>query len=124
MTVAHRRVALVAPADDSRSRLAVYLRSVGFDVHECAELELPGAFTALVVISAYDTASDVLVAEMRSWLRSAKSQRIVVVTAKPTALKDLVATHGERLRVLPAPAFGWDVVDALRAPEPTRPRGA
>lgn len=124
MTSAHRRVALVAPADGARSRLAGYLRSVGFDVHECAVLELPGAFTALVVLSAYDTASDVLVADMRAWLRSAKSQRIVVVTAKPTALKDLVATHGERLRVLAAPAFGWDVVDALRAPERTDPRGA
>jgi methylmalonyl-CoA mutase cobalamin-binding subunit len=124
MMAAQRRVALVAPGDESRSRLATYLASVGFDVHACAELELPSAFAAVVVISAREATGDVLVAEIRSWLRSAKSQRIVVVTAKPTALKDLVATHGDRLRVLAAPAFGWDVVDALRAPEPTRPRGA
>jgi hypothetical protein len=53
-----------------------------------------------------------------------KHQRLVVVTSKPTALRDLVASHGDRLQVLPAPAFGWDLVDALRAVPPTRPRGA
>lgn len=124
MTVGQRRVALIAPAGETRSALAAYLRGVRFDVHECTELEVSAAFAALVVIRANEGASDRLVAELRSWLRSSRTQRIVVVTVKPAALKDLVALHGERLRVLPAPAFGWDVVDALRASEPTGPRGA
>jgi uroporphyrinogen-III synthase len=119
-----RHVALIAPADESRAALAAYLRSAGFDAHECSELELSRAFTALVVISPHETSGDRLVAEMRSWLKATKHQRIVVVTSKPSALKDLVAVHGERLCVLPAPAFGWSVVDALRISEPNKPRGA
>jgi hypothetical protein len=46
------------------------------------------------------------------------------VVPTPTALKDLVVAHGERLFVLAAPVFGWELVDALRKPVPTRPRGA
>lgn len=124
MTATKRRIALVAAADDTRTALANYLRSAGFDVHECDELAVPTAFGALVVISAHDTATEALVGEVRSWIKLTKGRRVVVVTSKPTVLKDLVASHTERLHVLPAPAFGWDVVDALRATEPTRPRGA
>jgi hypothetical protein len=124
MTAARRRVALISSAGEARTALAAYLRSAGFDVHECDELSVSSAFGALVMISAPETSSDHLVAEVRARIKAARSQRVVVVTAKPSALKELVALHGERLYVLPAPVFGWDVVDTLRASEPTRPRGA
>jgi hypothetical protein len=106
-----------------RTALARYLNTVGFDVFECDELALPASFAALVAISAGD-ASDALLTDVKSWMKLTKNQRIVVVTTTPTMFKDLLAAHGERLYVLPAPAFGWELVDALRASEPSRPSGA
>jgi hypothetical protein len=116
-----QRLALISTAGEHRTALAGYLTNAGFEVHECDELAVPSAFAALVAIH---TSSDTLLAEVRSWIKLTKHQRVVVVTSTPTAFRELVAVHGERLRVLPAPAFGWDLVDALRATEPTRPRGA
>jgi len=127
MTATKQRVALVSAAGEAREALAGYLRSAGFEVHECEELAVPSSFGALVVLSAPNAqaaASDQLLGVVRSWIKVTKTQRVVVVTPRPTAFKDLLAVHGERLYVLPAPAFGWELVDALRAAEPTRPRGA
>jgi hypothetical protein len=39
-------------------------------------------------------------------------------------LRGLAAAHPERLLVLPAPTFGWDVVDALRSASAPGPRRA
>jgi hypothetical protein len=56
-------------------------------------------------------------------MKPSKHQRVIIVTSQPAALRDLVALHGDRLSVLPAPAFGWELVDALRLPPTERPRG-
>ncbi len=119
MTAVKRSIALVARADAARSELAGYLRGAGFDVHECEALEVTTGLFALVAVGDQE-----LVANVRSWLRSGRGHRVLVVTSRPTAFKELVASHFERLYILPAPAFGWDVVDALRAGPPARPRGA
>ena len=124
MTAAKRRIALIAPADETRAVLAGYLKGAGFDVHACDELSVPSSFGALVVIGGPETSTERLLASVRRWIKLTRVQRIVVVTSRPTAWRDLLATHGERLTVLPAPVFGWDLVDALRATEPPRPRGA
>jgi hypothetical protein len=118
-----RRVALVSIADDNRGAIAAYLRSSGFDVHECDDLPVPSSFGALVWLAG-GTAGDDVVASVRSWLRLAKRQRIVVVTSQPAALRDVAGAHAERLLVLAAPVFGWELVDALRATPAPRPRGA
>ena len=122
MTASKQRVALVSEPGATRTALAAYLANAGFEVYECNELAVPSSFAALIAIGA--RAADRLLADVRSWIKLTKSQRVVVVTSQPTAFKDLVAAHGERLHVLPAPAFGWELVDALRTTEPTRPRGA
>jgi len=124
MTPVKRRVALVSDANETRTALADYLTNAGFEVHECDELAVPSAFGSLVLIGRHGEPNDALIAIVRSWMKLAKTQRVVVITSKPKALTDLVASHGERLHVLAAPAFGWDLVDALRSSEPTRPRGA
>ena len=115
-----RRVALVSIDALTRGPLAGYLTRAGFEVHECAELAVPSSFGALILVSQ----DGALLGEVRSWIKLTKTQRVVVVTSKPAALKTLVAAHPNRLFVLPAPAFGWELVDALRAREPERPRGA
>ncbi len=120
MIATKQPVALIAPAGETRGALASYLRSAGFEVHECEELEVSSAFAALVVISPQVASSSELVASVRFWMKLGKTKRVVIVTSKPTALTELVASYGERLRVLPAPSFGWDLVDALRANEPHR----
>jgi hypothetical protein len=122
--VTKRRIALVAEAGDSRSALADYLISAGFDVHQYDELAMPSAFTALVLIGRREESSDSVVETVRSWIKLTKTQRLVVVTSKPKALAGLIASYSERLRVLPAPAFGWDVVDALRSSASPAPKGA
>jgi len=124
VTAPKRRIALIASADETRAGLAGYLTSAGFDVHACDELAVPSSFGALVVIGGPRTSTERLLAGVRTWIKLTRIQRIVVVTSRPMAWRDLLATHGERLTVLPAPVFGWDLVDALRATEPTRPRGA
>jgi hypothetical protein len=117
-TSPRRRVALVSGADDARAALADYLTNAGFEVHPCDDLAAPGAFAALVLIARPGDSGDAITGRVRSWMKQAKHPRVVVVTSRPRALVDLVASHGHRLHVLPAPAFGWDVVDALRARSP------
>jgi hypothetical protein len=124
MTPTRRRVALIATAGDVRVALAAYLANAGFEVHQYDELAVASSYGAVVVLNGRDRLPEALRTEVRTWLKLTRDQRVVVVTSKPTVLKDLLAVHGERLRVLAAPVFGWDVVDALRASEPTRPRGA
>lgn len=121
---AKRRLALVSDAGETRRVLADYLTNAGFDVHPCDELAVPSAFAALVVIGRGDESGEALAVLVRSWMKVAKIQRVVVVTSRPKALAALVASYSERVRVLPAPTFGWDLVDALRSDEPTSPKGA
>jgi hypothetical protein len=110
-----QRIALVAAPGDPRAALAWYLGDAGFDVHECEETALPTSFAALVIVGGFEAAESML-ASVRSWMEAASAPRIVVVTPKPTAFRELMAIYEDRLVVLPAPAFGWDVVDALRSP--------
>jgi hypothetical protein len=116
---AGRRIALVSTDTHARNTLATYLREIGFDVEESSELGVPGSFRAVVLIGRNDAAVETFAARVRSWMRRTSTQRVVVVTSKPTALRELTVVHAERLIVLAAPAFGWDVVDALRRPDPT-----
>ena len=122
---ARSRVALVSQDASERHRLAEYLTSVGFKIDECTELALPTAYFAAVIVAKKETAPETLEAQVRSWIKLGKTQRVVVVTSKPAALRALLLAHATRLFVLAAPAFGWDVVDALRALAPgPLPRGA
>jgi hypothetical protein len=123
MTRPHR-IAVVAAPCEARTALVDYLTSAGFDVLQCDELAVPSAFAGLVLLSRRDDSSDAVIATVRSWMKQAKVRRVVVVTSKPKAFVRLVAIHGDRVRILAAPAFGWDLVDALRSGGPTGPRSA
>jgi hypothetical protein len=118
------RVAMIATPDETTPALVRYLADSGFDVCACDELVVARSFDAVVWISRHDTPVDAVLGRVRSWIKSTRNQRVVVITAKPNAFKDLVARYATRLCVLPAPAFGWDLVDALRANERPGSRGA
>ena len=109
------RIALVAPIDDATTALSGYLSDAGFEVHEQWKAAAPRTFDAVILIDARGDSREALHTEVRSWIESTKSRAIVVVTPKPIMLADLVSTYGPRLCVLPAPAFGWELVDRIRA---------
>ena len=113
-------VALVARADKSRSRIAEYLRDGGYEVFECDELAIVSQFVGVVLIDDAGASSST-VTRVQGWLRGAKSARVVIISSKPAAWKALSMAHSDDMYVLPAPAFGWEIVDALRATPSTLP---
>jgi vacuolar-type H+-ATPase subunit F/Vma7 len=112
-------VALVARADQSRTQIAKYLRDGGYEVFECEDLTIASQFVGVVIIDA--EAAEPTRARVQAWLRGAESPRVVVISSKPTGWKALSMAHSDDIYVLAAPAFGWEVVDALRATPPTSP---
>ena len=112
-------VALVARANKSRVLIARYLRDGGYDVFECEELAIPGRFIGVVIVD--DEQSESTRVRVQSWLRQGKSPRVVVISSKPSRWRALSLAHSDHVCVLAAPAFSWDVVDALRATTPTLP---
>jgi hypothetical protein len=113
-------VALVARADKSRLRIAKALRDGGYDVFECEELSIASRFVGVVAIDDQDT-GDAVRAQVQAWHKVSPRPRVVVISVKPTAWKALALAHGDCLVVLAAPAFSWEIVDALRAPPPGLP---
>lgn len=113
-------VAVVARANDSRSHIARYLRDGGYDVFECEDLAIPTQFAGIVMVDDLDP-SDATRARVRSWLRLRRSPRVVIISTKPAGWKAIALAHSDQLRVLAAPAFSWDLLDALRAAHPSSP---
>lgn len=106
-------VALVAPATSARQKIAQYLRDRAYDVFECDELAIARRFMAVVLLDTPDGGATA-VARVRAWIASTTALYVVVVTAKPTGWATLAQTSGDHLAVLAAPAFAWEIVDALR----------
>jgi hypothetical protein len=124
MSAASEPIALVSLDTSSRGALAQYLRDAGFEVHEHDELAIPKSYSALILLAEKDLPGDMLRAHVRTWIELARARRVIVVTARPAALKELRLRHGTRLAVLAAPAFGWEVVDLLRSEPAEDPTGA
>lgn len=113
-------VALVARAGKSRAQIAKYLRDGGYEVFECDGLSIGSQFVGVVIVD--DTGpSEAMRVRVRSWLRLSKSPRVVVISSKPSGWKALSMAHSDDVYVLAAPAFGWEIVDALRATPPALP---
>jgi hypothetical protein len=123
--IRNQRIALVSADAGTRRTLRDYLASVGFEVEECVDLAVAAAYSGIVMVSRDDAGADVVKAQVRAWLKATKMLRVVVVTSKPAAFRELLLAFSPRLVVLAAPAFGWDVADALRGVDRgPLPRGA
>lgn len=109
-----RIVALVARAEQSRTQIAKYLRDGGYEVFECDDPATASQFARIVVVDEGE-ASEPTRACVQSWLHLATAPRVVVISSKPSAWKALSMAHSEDVYVFAAPAFGWEIVDALRA---------
>jgi hypothetical protein len=117
-------VALVGRADPVRAALARYLRETGFDVLELDELALPRRFAGAVVMDDGDSSSPNVRKRVQAWIHAGTPRRVVVVSPRPAGWRAIALAHPERLWVLAAPAFGWQIVDALRASSLDEPQGA
>jgi hypothetical protein len=115
-------VALVAPATSARQRIAQYLRDRAYDVFEYDELSIARRFMGVVLLDTPDTGA-LAIAQVRSWIASTTALYVVVVTAKPTGWTTLAQAFRDHLAVLAAPAFAWEIVDALRTGHSARPVG-
>ena len=113
-------VALVARDPKSRTQIASYLRSSGYEIVECAELSSVTRFGGVVIVDDADD-GEALRGQVQSRIKPTKPLRVVVISSRPAAWRPLASALSEQLTVLVAPAFGWDIVDALRAPPPSAP---
>jgi hypothetical protein len=112
-------VALIARANKSRVQIAKYLRDGGYDVFECEELAIATRFVGVVIVD--DEPSESARSIVQSWLRHDNAPRVVVISSKPSSWRALSLAHSDYLYVFAAPAFSWEVVDALRATPPMLP---
>ena len=104
-------VALVS--DEPHPDLVRYLQAVGFVVgtqRRPAQVRREGVLVWLL-----DHGSDdkMVLETVRTGL-GGKALRAILVTDRPVRLKELADDHRGRVVLLPAPAFGWQLVDALR----------
>ena len=107
-----RVVALVSlePIDE----LARYLEDVGFEVREHrTPLGAPREGTLVWLASAAHDARTVI-DTVRVWLGGKHGLRAIVVTDRPSRLKAAAEDIHQRVLLLPAPVFRWQLVDALR----------
>ena len=108
-------VALVA-ADHELVR---YLEDVGFDVRAVeSPLHAPREGT-LVWLTEPDFDERLVIDTLRMWLGANLNARVVLVSDRPTRLKDACQDRS-RVILLAAPVFGWQLVDAIRDSTPSQ----
>lgn len=106
-----RVVALVSI--EPQTELVKYLENVGFDVR--AYRTPLGAPRDGILVWLADRASDdrTVVDTVRVWIGAKPRLRAIVVTDRPVRLRE-AGEMSQRVVLLPAPVFGWQLVDALR----------
>jgi hypothetical protein len=112
-------VALVSK--EPNEELVRYLEDVGFVVRALrTPLGAPREGT-LVWLAEPQLDERVVIDTVRVWLGAKSRLRAIVVTERPGRLKDAEADDRGRVVLLPAPVFGWQLVDALRDERVGRP---
>lgn len=107
-----RLIALVST--EPHDELVLYLEGVGFAVRAFrSPLGAPREGT-LVWLTAPGTDDRRIIDTVRVWLGSKAKLRAIIVTDRPVRLKDAANDARGRVFLLPAPVFGWQLVDALR----------
>jgi hypothetical protein len=107
-------VAVVAAPGAARAQVAKCVGDAGLSVVELDDLAMPLHYIVVVVIDERGDLAAHLRSRVESWL-TAPSSRVVVMTPKPVSWSSLARANDRSLLVLAAPAFGWQIVDAVRA---------
>lgn len=112
-------VTVVADNPQTVEVLHSYFTRVGVTAHGARELDAiasaPAAATAVILFPDDFRASDVEI-KIQALRRARPKLLIVLVTAAPQALGAAVEPDGRSQPplVLPRPAFGWTILDAIR----------
>lgn len=105
-------VALVSREPDDE--LVRYLEDVGFGVRAFRTPNGAPREGTLVWLTERGTDERTIIDTIRVWLGAKANLRAIVVTDRPVRLKEAAEDARGRLLLLPAPVFGWQLVDALR----------
>jgi hypothetical protein len=115
----HLCVAVIADSRETLDGLQAYLQGAGITSHATRTLQgataVPPAATAVVLFP--DELDAKAVVTQVSALRAARPRLLVlVVTSHPQRLRAALDTDGRAHPpiVLPKPAFGWTILDAIR----------
>ncbi len=105
-------VALVSA--EPNDALVRYLEDVGFGVRAFRSPHGAPREGTLVWLTESGSDERTIVDTVRSWLGAKARLRAIVVTDRPVRLREAADDARGRLLLLPAPVFGWQLVDALR----------
>lgn len=126
----HRRgvLSITVVSRTAETLVEAYLRRAGVSTHGTRSLErsadmLPPSASA-VVFFADDFPREAVITALGTVHARRPDMPAVIVTGEPASFLSLPSGRGAVL-VLPKPAWGWTILDALRAHlEPAGPRGA
>ncbi len=106
-------VSLISTEPDEA--LECYLRDAGFEVQAFrAPMAAPRRGT-LVWLTRSNEDERLAAGMLRRWLGAKAKLRAILVSDRPTRLREAADDARGRVRLLPAPVFGWQLVDCLRA---------
>jgi hypothetical protein len=100
---------------EPHAELVRYLAGVGFEVRPVRTPEGAAREGTLIWLPEPGLDERVIAEAVRAWLGAKVRLRVVVVTGRPVRLRELTMDTRGRVLLLPAPVFGWQLVDALRA---------
>jgi hypothetical protein len=106
-----RTVALISREPDAA--LVRYLEGAGFVVHAYTTPKAAPREGTMVWLTEPGVDEQAVVA-VRAWLGAKVGLRAILVAERPVRLREAADEPKGRVRVLPAPIFGWQLVDTLR----------
>ena len=112
-------VRIVSASDETSRELQRYLEASGLSAAGNSELRHAkvDAYDRALVLFPDDFAADEVIAHLQAARAERLEATLIVVTAHPDRFKHAVARDGSMLGVivLPRPAFGWAILEAIRA---------
>lgn len=112
-------VALVST--EPHDELVRYLRDLGFVVRSFRAPTAAPREGTLVWLTTHDLDERLAVDALRVWLGAKPELRAILVSDRPVRLREAVDDARGRVQLLPAPIFGWQLVDCLRGQDPGGP---
>lgn len=94
--------------------LVRYLEGVGFAVRPLRTATGAPREGTLVWLTEHLGDERMIVGTVKTWLGTEASLRAILVSDRPARLRSAADDAGGRVILLPAPVFGWQLVDALR----------
>jgi hypothetical protein len=106
-------VALVSA--EPHEQLVRYLRDVGFDVRSFRAPTAAPREGTLVWLTEHDSDEHLVADTVKLWLGAKQALRAILVSDRPMRLREAADDPRGRIQLLPAPIFGWQLVDCLRS---------